>query len=201
MFRMGLTPKQIAKACDVPSSKVSRVLGWTKRRDPHLAEEHAANARDGDKKSTAPVSVQWAARFEELLRFTSASGRLPYTNVADPVEASLGRWLARQRYALSKSALDLERQRRLDAVADWRQPARSQRDKARWDNHLVDVVEYASESERLPSYRNYADDRERQLGTWLHAQRQQAFAGKMADQKRAVIDTALPGWYTWGRRT
>lgn len=200
MYRQGLTPQRIANLCGVPLSRVNRALGWSKRRDPYLVSQHADHSGPGMQKISPSVSARWRARHDELLRFIGSTGRMPFTKVPDPVEASLGRWLARQRYALLSGKLDDERERRLDEAGSWKQSARSQRDTAGWQDCLNDLAAFMITSDRLPSYRNYTDEAERRLGVWLHAQRQRAVNGNMPDQMLAALDEAVPGWNTWKMR-
>lgn len=142
----------------------------------------------------------WNARYAELRGFRASFGRMPYASTADPTEASLGRWLARQRYALSQGRLDDVRQRQLDELGEWRQPARTYRDAKRWKLSLEDLVTFRSRSNRLPSYKHYSDEAERRLGIWLHHQRQAASAGTLTSQRVADLDAAVPGWNTWRAR-
>lgn len=193
MYRGGLTAKVIAELCDVPASRVVRALAWSKRRDPSLEAAHAERLP----LRHPIISVKWCKRHQELVEFMSSNGRLPYTHVPDDAEASLGRWLARQRYALIKGKLDDERQTRLDAVGVWSKSARVRRDMATWHERLNALASFMAKSARWPSYRNSADATERQLGVWLHAQRQNALNGRMTDEMAAAINTAVPGWNTW----
>ncbi|MDR6507738.1 helicase associated domain-containing protein [Arthrobacter oryzae] len=193
MYRSGLTATVIAKLCDVPVDRVVRVLAWSKRRDPTLAAQHT----DHVPFQPPVIPVKWCERHQELMEFISSNGRMPYIQVSDHVEASLGRWLARQRYALLKGKLDHERKARLDDAGDWSRSARVQRDMANWHGRLNALAAFMTTSDRWPSYRNFTDSTERQLGVWLHAQRQNALNGRMTDEMVAAINTAVPGWNTW----
>lgn len=197
MYRSGLTPHRIAELCDVPEGRINRALGWSKRRDPSLAVEHVDHLPPDDRETPSQISDQWKARYAELLLFTTATGRMPFTKVPDPVEASLGRWLARQRYALVKGRLDRNRQLLLDASGSWRQSTRAQRDMTRWKETLNESARHMRTSNRWPSFRNHADETERRLGTWLHAQRQSALTGTLTDKQLADMNAVAPGWNTW----
>lgn len=197
MFRKGLTGRQIADLCAQPIAVVNRALGWSKRKDPTLAEEHARNAPPH---ATAPPlrrTHTWDARFSELGDFYQSNKRMPRTRAGDTKEASLGRWLARQRRDWSGGNLDDEYQGLLDGIGPWRQTARTYSEETRWTQTLLELGEFVIVTQRFPSYRKHTSDTERRLGTWLHTQRQAAHRGVLSAARIADLDASIRGWYTW----
>lgn len=77
---------------------------------------------------------------------------------------------------------------------------RTQTDEARWCSRIDSVVDFVRDHNRLPSRRTSQDPEERRLGTWLHAQRQNAYAGRMRPVYSTQLDAAVFGWNTWIRR-
>lgn len=69
-----------------------------------------------------------------------------------------------------------------------------------WRKRLNALARFMSTSDRWPSYRTYTDSTERQLGIWLHAQRQNALDGRMPNEMAAGMNAAVPGWNTWKRK-
>lgn len=196
MYRRGLTPRQISVLCDVPLVRVNRTLGWSKRRDMTLAAEHAEHAPEHPPR----ITDTWNKRYSELRIFRDSVGRMPYAHTAAPIEASLGRWLARQRRALRHGKLGDVCQRRLDELGEWYISARTHRDANRWSLSLENLASFRASSNRFPSFKNYMDETERRLGTWLHVQRQAASNGTLAPQRIADLDATVSGWNTWQTR-
>lgn len=56
-------------------------------------------------------------------------------------------------------------------------------------------------SGRWPAWKNPSGEDERQLGTWLHGQRQAASQGRLSGAHREQLDTLVPGWNTWRTAT
>lgn len=192
MYRRGLTAARIAGICDVNPKKVTRALGWAKRRDHALEEEHLSNAP-----KPSAVSLRWAQRCEELSRFAAKNGRMPFARGHSDSESSLGRWLAKQRSAAAQRDLSEEKRQALAAAGDWESTPRSQKDARRWDERLAGLAAFLASESRLPSYRRPCSETERLLGTWLHGQRQRAFNHQLSvDQLRSLQDS-VPDWNTW----
>lgn len=192
MYRRGLTSAQIAAICDVQPQKVTRALGWAKRREPGLEEEHLSNAP-----RRSMVSQQWAKRCEELTRFVSKNGRMPSARGRSDSESSLGRWLARQRAAAARSNLPEEKRRALAAARNWEDTPRSQKDAQRWEERLAGLAAFVASESRFPSYRRPRSETERILGTWLHGQRQGASNYRLTADQLESLQDRIPGWNTW----
>lgn len=143
------------------------------------------------------LSALWVRRVGELERFVARHGRMPYSRTEHLEEASLGRWLARQRKAAQNGDLALVKTLELNAVGCWQESARRQQDRAHWSRRLEGVCDFLRETSRLPSYRQPESGLERVLGNWLHAQRQRAHQGRMPKAQSEELDVAVPGWNTW----
>jgi hypothetical protein len=201
MYRNGLTQAQIAVLCNMPREFINRSIGAHKRGDPSLEVDHVANRPEPSQSTTPPLpSPQWLAYCDELVRFLSEHGRPPRLNISDVAELSLARWVGRQRTAARNGSLDPSWRRALDRAGNWQESARTQRDDARWRARLDLLSEFKSNEGRWPSYRHYANESERILGTWLHQQRQGAFNVSLLPEKRKLLDAAVPGWNTWRQR-
>lgn len=192
MYRKGLTAARIAAICDVHPQKVTRALGWAKRREPGLAEEHLSNAP-----TPRMVSRQWAKRCEELACFVSKNGRMPSVRGRSDSESSLGRWLTKQRAAAARSNLSEGKRRALAAVRNWEATPRSQKDAQRWEERLAGLAAFMASESRFPSYRRPRSETERILGTWLHGQRQGASNNRLTADQLESLEDRVPGWNTW----
>lgn len=151
MYSRGLTPQRIAALCDAPLVRVNRALNWSRRQTSTLAADHAQHVPPSLPERRHPLTDVWNARYSDLRKFRESAGRMPYSKTTDPIEASIGRWLARQRHAMSQGKLDPMRQRRLDDLGDWRLPARTYRDAKSWSQSLDDLAAFRALLDRLPS--------------------------------------------------
>lgn len=194
MYRKGLTAARIADICHVHPQKVTRALGWAKRREHGLEEEHLSNMPQ-----PSSISPRWAERCEELTRFAGQNGRMPYAKGHSDSESSLGRWLAKQRAAAARGGLSQEKRRALAVAGAWEATPRSQNDARRWEERLAGLTAFVALQSRLPSYRRPYSETERLLGTWLHGQRQRAFHNRLSADQLQSLQDKIPGWNTWGR--
>lgn len=192
MFRLGLTPARIADLCEVPIQNVTRALGWAKRREPRLEEEHVINAP-----KRSEISLRWAGRCLDLKSFVAENGRMPFAKGRDQAEVSLGRWLAKQRALAERDKLAEEERCALNAVGDWEVTPRAHQDNLRWQVRLSELGDFVTAERRLPSHRRAASEKERLLGTWLHGQRQRALNGLLSPDQLRSLQDRTPGWNTW----
>jgi hypothetical protein len=192
MYRKGLTAARIADICHVHPQVVTRALGWAKRREHALEEEHLSNAP-----KSSSVSPRWAKRCQELALFAEQNGRMPFAKGHGASESSLGRWLAKQRTGAARGDLHQEKRRALAAAGAWEATPRSQSDARRWEERLGGLAAFWASEGRLPSYRRPSSETERLLGTWLHSQRQQASNKQLTADKRQSLQDHVPGWNTW----
>lgn len=197
MYRRGLDSRRISMLCGVPVSRINRALRSSREYDGSLDREHGDKVKAGKNVEAFPPTALWMRRLKELTQFEEEHGRMPYSRTSNAEEASLGRWLARQRKAGTMGDLALSKVSALDAVGEWKGSARRQQDCARWTRRLTDLVHFVGENSRLPSYRSAKSELERVLGTWLHSQRQLAYQGSMSRDMREMLDAAVPTWNTW----
>lgn len=196
MYRRGLTQAQIATLCSVSLKTVNRAIGWSKRRDASLEAEHLKNLGP-DLRSKDGLTPAWLRRRDELAAFIEREGRTPSAGSVDVAEKRLGVWLNNQRAAYRRGTLLPARQNSLDSTGPWRELSRRFHDAATWYERLRLLTEFRAEHGRWPSYKNYADDAEKDAGVWLHVQRQQASREQLSDARRDALDQAVPGWNTW----
>ncbi|GAB2709903.1 helicase associated domain-containing protein [Arthrobacter bambusae] len=199
MYRSGLSPEIIARTCNVPVATVNRTLGRRAREDPRLREEHLSNA------PATPVDVptpEWTARLREFRTFLNENGRPPGTAAGSgPAERSLARWLSTQRTLHKQGKLSEDRNRHLDQAGPWRSSYRQDRDERHWQQCLIRLARFRAAAGRWPAWKNPAGEDERQLGTWLHGQRQAASQGRLSGEHREQLDSLVPGWNTWRTAT
>lgn len=61
---------------------------------------------------------------------------------------------------------------------------------------MVELQNFKTEHGKWPRFRKADSEAERVLGVWLHAQRQKAQNGQLAENNQRALDTAVPGWNT-----
>jgi hypothetical protein len=123
-----------------------------------------------------PVLVDWDARFDELVAFYEANGRMPL--FATP---RLGRWVDNQRQ--SRATMAPERKARLDALEWWAWDPLGDA----WSTQFDELVAFYEANGRMPLF---ATPR---LGSWVDLQRQSR--ATMAPERKARLD-ALE-WWVW----
>ncbi len=129
------------------------------------------------------------------------SGLLPPSNGgSDGDDASLGRWLAQQRRLWRRGELKRARKRALDGLAPtW---THERRKEAKWGLRAGQLAEFFTTHDRLPRSTR-ADEGERRLNAWLHAQRD----AELTDKQIATLDATVPIWRgegvsaSWAHRT
>jgi hypothetical protein len=67
-------------------------------------------------------------------------------------------------------------------------------DEARWKRRLAQVAEYRADGNEWPRHAKTSDQTERTLGVWLHTQRIDYRAGKLAAAKEKQLNKVIPGW-------
>lgn len=194
MYRRGLSPAKIAETCNVPVATIKWTLGRRSREDPGLKTEHQNNAPQTPENTLTPL---WAARLGEFQAFLIKHGRPPKAKGGDALETRLARWLRTQRRLNERGMLSKDRLNALDRSGSWRQSYRKAHDENDWQRQLVRLVDFRLSERRWPTWKKPSGESERQLGTWLHAQRQAASRGQLSQQRRKQLDTAAAGWNTW----
>jgi hypothetical protein len=126
--------------------------------------------------SVRATRVDWDARFDQLVAFFEANGRLPPRSTP-----GLGKWVNAQRQR--RATMAPERKARLDALAWW---TWNPYDDA-WSTKFDELVAYHAEHGRLPPQSTPG------LGTWVVTQRTKR--ATMTPERKARLD-ALP-WWVW----
>ncbi|WP_396125304.1 helicase associated domain-containing protein [Arthrobacter sp. CJ23] len=199
MYRRGLTQTQIADLCSVPKQDVNRAIGWSKRRDVSVEQEHLVSRPTPTQEDTG-LTPLWLGRRDELADFMSREGRTPSSASAEAAERAIARWVSAQRTAARRGMLMAAQRKSLDAIGRWQEFSIVFRNAAAWDLRVQHLVAYWSEQQRWPSCKTYVNEAERSLGIWLHVQRQRVSQGTLADTRRMSLDEATPGWNTWRSR-
>ena len=127
--------------------------------------------------------VGWDARFEELVAFYEANGRLPTR--ATP---GLGVWVGNQRCA--RATMAPERKARLDALGWWVWDTRDSLEAA-WSSSLDELVVYYEANGRLPPQSTPGG-----LGNWVVNQR--TLRATMEAGRKARLDALQ--WWVWSVR-
>lgn len=142
----------------------------------------------------------WTARFTQLVDFVSSSQRFP-SQLGDPDEGTLYRWLYAQRTAADAGALTPEKMSLLDAnTPGWRSAYEMDRAAApavrvipTWEETLDQAEELYKRDSELPRTTS-ADLDEQRIARWLMRQRQSFTRGSLTAARRERLDKALPGW-------
>lgn len=198
MYRLGLTQGQIAELCSTPIQEINRSIGWAKRRNSSLQEEHLAS-RPPEPQVDAGLTREWLNRRDALAAFIEKNGRTPSGSASETTERHLAKWVSAQRSADRKGKLLPARRMSLDSIGKWYLPSRAFATD-HWRRRLEQLATFQTEQGRLPSYKNSVDPAERLLGVWLHVQRQQSSRDLLSEIRRRALDEAVPGWNTWRSR-
>lgn len=198
MFCRGLTPARIAEVCGAERGTVARHIRVQRANFPEMQADHEANRPAPSPKS---LRASWIANIAELLAVLDAEGRYPTSSDPDPQRRRLGYWLSVQRRAQREGTLTQAKLAALDALPKWQQNQRRDLARKRWQERIGELQDFVLEHGRWPRYRNATSETERSLGVWLHAQRQKASRAVLSNADVEVLDSSLPGWYTWGRKS
>jgi hypothetical protein len=134
----------------------------------------------------------WEARMSDVLAFRDKHGRLPAEDSTDPVEQTLGAWLAKQcDNHLPNPDLNKQRRDRLDEIV----PGWTDRiDKTNWRATAAAAAARVTERGSFPNRRS-ADPVERTDGLWLHNQRNRLDPENPKHAGRiATLDALMPRW-------
>jgi hypothetical protein len=193
MYRQGLTAGRIAAICGARRQTVARHIQERVNIDPAIEHERVSNPPAGP----FPPSPVWFSRLEAVRLFKEQHGTFPSSRSQDEAERKLAHWLSEQRRRARAGDLTAAKRAALAAIPGWETPLRQIVDERRWQGLLAELVAYKNEHGRWPSYRGALSEQERVLGVWLHARRQEASQRTLAEERRARLDTAVPGWNTW----
>ena len=131
-----------------------------------------------------PLDDAWSTKFDELVAFYDANGRLPPSATPD-----LGAWVNTQR--TGRATMGAARKARLDALGWWVWRARATPVLVGWDARFDELVAYRSDHGICP-----ARSAPGGLGTWVDTQRQGR--ATMGAERKARLDAL--GWWLWGVR-
>jgi superfamily II DNA or RNA helicase len=132
------------------------------------------------------ISDQWEDGFFYLNEFVNEHG---HCRVPQPYETDggypLGVWLNNQRR--NKDKMNLNRQRRLEALPDWSWNLRS----GKWEKRFSYLKEFAEREGHCRVPYNHKTDDGYPLGVWVYQQKR--FKDKMNSHRRRRLEV-LPGW-------
>ncbi len=144
--------------------------------------------------------ARWLTRALAVVAFREQARRWPRSEAADAAERVLGVWIHNQRGALRRGSpwLDDERIRFLDArLAGWRGTPRSAvhaEAAASVEGSARALGEFRASNGRWPSTRARVDS-ERRLAYFHRRQLRLVRSGGVhASSRRALLDSAAPGW-------
>lgn len=192
MYRAGLTVREIADHCRRDPRTVHRHVQIRETYEPGFHSEHLANLhlRSPDRPRT-----RWRQKLAKVEEFVNLNGRLPeYSNASD--ESSLYRWLSCQRRKLERNELSNQKIVLLNSLPCWNEPKWQIELDLRWENRLQDLELFVTTHKRMPRYKNYLNESERQVGVWLHSQHQKRSNGTLNPIRLSLLDQRVPGWHS-----
>lgn len=188
MYRQGTPTSTIAAAARVAETTVRYHLAIAAKQDPRLRSAHRAAARP-----TTRVTAAGRRNLDDVLALYRAEGRLPTKRT--PRERALAIWLARRREDAAAGIPSPDYAAALDEIPNWWHPPTKQADDAaRWDRRLDEVAAWLAACNDLPRHQKTDDQEERTLGVWLHTQRIDDRAGRLAETKETRLNEKVPGW-------
>lgn len=195
MYRKGIPTPKIAAVAGAAETTVRYHIAIAAKQDPSLRDTHMAALPAPDPR----ITEAGQRNLEDLLAFHEVEGRLP-VHGRSTRESALAGWLARRREQAAAGTLSLAYAQALDTIPGWRDYAgKRDADAARWKRRLSEVAAYLDAGNDWPRHNRTEDREERVLGVWLHTQRIDYRAGKLAAAKEAELNTFIPGWRQ-GRR-
>ncbi|MDE8670792.1 helicase associated domain-containing protein [Pseudarthrobacter sp. H3Y2-7] len=190
MYRKGLPPTKIAAVTGAPLGTVRYHLGIAAQAEPGLRAEHKA-ARGAVTRETSRGLQNMA----DTITFYEKEGRLPTTGGKPARERALGAWLTYQRNAAAAGTLSPAYRGGLAVIPDWNTPpTRTEENAARWNLRLAELVKYRKAGNDWPLHKKTSTEEEWVLGVWLHGQRINHRNGILTRNRKAQLNSALPGW-------
>lgn len=191
MYRKGIPTSKIATLEGVAETTVRYHLQIAARADPGLRAEHKA-ALAPAKPRTSEVGLRNLA---DVLAFQQAEGRLPVTGGKSRRERALAAWLANRRRQAAEGTLSPVYRDALSVIPGWDESSRRKADdEARWKQRLKEIRRIRAAGGDWPRHQKTDDKHERSLGVWLHGQRIDYRAGRLAPAKEKKLNELLPGW-------
>lgn len=202
MYRQGLSKRQIAEVCSASLRLVSRRINAVCKSDPSLDQDHVGHSAklDPDTMRANAELARWEDAFGQFHHFVSVHGRIPWMGGHELKEHLLAKWLTAQRRRYMTGDLGTSQEQQLNAVAEWKIPRREQLARQQWHARFDQLVAFIGSEQTWPVWRNPHSDDERQIGMWLHAQRQRFRRSLLGQDLVNLLDERLPGWYDPARR-
>lgn len=190
MYRKGIATPKIAAITGAAETTVRYHIAMAATQDPSLRHTHKAALP-----APGPRITEASQRnLEDLLAFYEAEGRLPVTG-RSPRESALAGWLTRRRAQAAAGTLSPACAAALELIPRWRDyPTKKDADAARWKQRLGEAAAHLAAGNQWPRHNKTDDREERTLGVWLHTQRIDYRAGKLAAAKEAELNRVVPGW-------
>lgn len=198
MYRKGIPTSKIASLEGVAETTVRYHLKIAARAEPSIRDEHKAAL------APAPPRTPEAGlrNLADVIAFHEKEGRLPVTHGKSARERALGAWLAHRRRQASEGTLSPIYRAALAVIPNWDKPStRKTEDEARWQQRLSELQEIRRAGGDWPRHQKTDDRYERKLGVWLHGQRIDYRAGRLAPAKEKKLNEILPGWREGRGRT
>ncbi|RAX43754.1 helicase-associated protein [Arthrobacter sp. AQ5-06] len=191
MYRKGIPTSKIAAVEDVAETTVRYHLQIAARAEPGIRDEHKA-ALPLPARRTPDAGLQNLA---DILAFHESEGRLPVTHGKSAKERALGVWLVNRRREAAQGTLSPIYREALAVIPGWDKPStRKADDAARWQQRLAELQKIRAAGGDWPRHQKTDDAHERTLGVWLHGQRIDYRAGRLAPAKENKLNEVLPGW-------
>jgi hypothetical protein len=125
-----------------------------------------------------PLDSAWSTRFDELVAFYEANGRIP----PQSTPGGLGKWVTKQR--AKRETMEAERKTRLEALGWWVWDALDDS----WSTKFDELVAFYQANGRLPPSATLGG-----LGAWVVTQRMRR--ATMSAARKAKLDSL--GWWVW----
>lgn len=192
MYRRGIAPSKIAEVCGAAATTVRYHLQIAAKGDPGLRGEHAA-ALPVTVPTPSEASLQ---KMQDLVAFYQAGGTAACSPCEVVPRAGLGQVALPSAPGISVgdplSPFSVDG---LSAIPGWDQRSRGKAaDEARWQQRLKEVKALRKAGGEWPRHQKTDDPQERTLGVWLHGQCINYNHGKLAREKKLLLDKVLPGW-------
>lgn len=190
MYRRGIPTAKIAAGAGVAETTVRYHLAIAARLEPGIRAEHQAALLP-----VSPTRLTAAGRrnLEAIIALYKAQGRLPARSLAR--DKALAAWLDHRRQEAAKGTLSPVYAEALDVIPDWSRPStRQAENEAHWKQRLAEVTASRAAGNDWPRHSKTNSEAERVLGVWLHTQRIDYRAGKLAADKETQLSAAIPGW-------
>lgn len=176
---------------DVAETTVRYNLQIAARAEPGLRDEHKAALLPPTRR-TPEAGLRNSAN---VIGFHEVEGRLPVIHGKSAREQALGAWLVHRRREAAQGTLSPFYREALAVIPSWDKPStRKAADEARWQQRLEEIQKLRASGSDWPRHQKTEDTHERTLGAWLHGQRIDYRAGRLAPAKEKKLNEVLPGW-------